>query len=257
MPYICPKCNGYFLKKRLFDGYQDNEVKCKGNPRQLPPPQKKLYVCQYCCRAFPNIFNRNRHDDTCKKKEEDTNSDDTSKHRYSEKKSNNPINIVDFGEEGINHLTNKDILEIFNPKKVKSGTGLIKSLIVHVNFNKNKPKYHNMLYTDNKSGNCSVFRENHWDGESIMDTLNILIDNRLDDLQKLSNSHFINDDHRILINQAIEYYNFKELYARSTLITSLKPLICSYQGIVKLTKKLWERQQIQLSLQLYRLQLDQ
>ena len=74
-----------------------------------------------------------------------------------EEESNNVIKLIQFGKEDINHFTDKEICTILN-----KGFNAVVELLLRLNFNPNKPEYHNIYKTYLRDGYITIYDGTRW-----------------------------------------------------------------------------------------------
>jgi hypothetical protein len=89
------------------------------------------------------------------------------------------LNIINFGEESLEHLTNDEIKEILN----KQFTGFYK-LIEKVHFNENKPEYNNVYIPNIRYKDAFVYKNNKWILKDRDDVIDEIKDTKINLLDK-------------------------------------------------------------------------
>jgi hypothetical protein len=191
------KCN-YFkhLKTvkhiRNLKGLTPNPPK-PSNSLQNPPISSssiQKYNCQYCNRYFTRQDNLKRHEEQrCKKNDHQLRSKDK---QIEELKlqvellltkvghtttniqtQNNTININNFGNEDMSHITSNMKTEL-----LKIPYGMIPKLVQEVHFNKDKPENWNLMLVNKSDGYVKVYNNNKWHFRDKNETIRDLVDGK-------------------------------------------------------------------------------
>ncbi len=93
---------------------------------------------------------------------------------------NNYYFLRPFGQEEIDKLTTKEKLEIFSADE-----NPIVKIIVKTNLNPKTTEYHNVGYTDLKSGHGYIFDGDAWIKKEILPIMNELFDSKRNDIKKI------------------------------------------------------------------------
>ena len=173
------------------------------NPHKI---SGKLNICEYCGNSFKRLDNLKRHiNKYCKKKninkdpeslmlEIEVHKKEKQKlYQYIDKliektgdtnikienQTNTQINLNNFGEEDISHITNE-----FKLRMLSLPYGMIQNMIEKIHFNKNKPENKNIALTNKRDNMIKVFRGKKWKYQDRAYVVDELIKNnyyRLDD----------------------------------------------------------------------------
>ena len=110
-----------------------------------------------------------------------------------EKQMNNTINLNNFGEEDISHITND-----FKLKMLSLPYGMIQNMIEKVHFNKKKPENKNIALTNKRDNMIRIFKGCEWkyqDRSLVVDELIKKNYYRLDDFFEEEGKSKMNDIH--------------------------------------------------------------
>ena len=144
-----------------------------------------------------------------------------------------PINLIIFGEDGINDLTYDDTKHLLTTNE-----NLVVELIKRINLDSNKPKHHNILYTNLRSVHGQIFTEEGWVFKKISEICDTLIDAKLKDLTNFLNEHAMLQEIKNKINDIIQYFDSNNTKARRKLTGDLKAILYNKRAMVMETKKL-------------------
>lgn len=252
--YQCKKCSQYFNRKFLYDQHCNRKTNCNNNGSKSS--KKKINKCNKCNRIFSRKDSLNRHASVCKiniinkasiiggKKITAINGQDIisvqGNKNIALNKNNIHINLMLFGKDGIKNISIKDLASI-----LKSDKNMIESIISNVNLNPNKPQHHNILYTDIKSSYGEVYEDKKWVKKKIDETINTLVDSKIEDLNEILNdmNDFLNKKSRIKIKDAIQSVDYSKPGARKKLISYLKPILYNNKEMIIKTRKLTKEQE--------------
>jgi hypothetical protein len=249
--YECQKCKKLFTRKADYDRHTGT-VKCEysGSKTKKKLPIHKCIHCKFSCNRKDVLT---RHLKTCKEKPEKTVK--TTK-IISAKGSNNKVgetvidnstidnstNIINhnyfilsgFGKDGISSLTHEEAADIFNSNK-----NVFENIITKVNFNSNKPEYHNVYWADMKSAYGKVYENNKWTTKKINEIIDTLIDAKKDDLNKLLNvfKPSLNGECIDKIKESLGRVSYSKDDQRKQLIKYLKPIFYDNKDMVLKTMK--------------------
>ncbi|RYZ26970.1 MAG: hypothetical protein EOP01_08290, partial [Propionibacteriaceae bacterium] len=157
--YTCKKCNKIFENKATLDKHFDRKTDCT-KTKYEHKKEKKENKCKECNKEFTRAYSLKRHMNVCKggKVIKTTVNGDKNK-IYNDCTINKNtiiknlnINLVVFGKEGVENISHKDLVAILTSK-----TSVIESLIEKINCNPDKPQYHNIYYSDMKSGYGDIY----------------------------------------------------------------------------------------------------
>ena len=110
-----------------------------------------------------------------------------------EKQMNNTINLNNFGEEDISHITND-----FKLKMLSLPYGMIQNMIEKVHFNKKKPENKNIALTNKRDDMIKVFKGDKWKYQNRTIVVDEIIKKnyyRLDDFFEEEGKTKMNDIH--------------------------------------------------------------
>ena len=256
MAYQCKKCKHTFNQKCDYDRHINRKTDCVTGSKT----NKKVstFKCHYCKKAFTRKSSRDRHNKTCKKNIKNKISSSGKKniniqgdknktigdHNTIIKNSkieNNGSNIIIlniFAKDGTKNLSHDEIGQIF-----KSNKNAIEEIISLVNLNPNKPQHHNIYINDLKSSYCEVYEEDGWVKKKINEMMEILVDTKVDDLNKILSSFegIIKKDSIDKIKDAIEKHNISRRSERKKLKSYLKPIFYNNRKMILKTRKLSDR----------------
>ena len=180
------------------------------NPHKLCENDKKKFSCPFCLKEFSREDNLNRHKKSyCKVRKENEESyklqldeknkevDEYKKEKEKlydyidkliektgptiniENQTNTQINLNDFGEEDISHISDK-----VKMKMLTLPYGMVQQMIEKVHFNSKKPENKNIALTNKRDKMMKVFRRKKWKYQDRNYTLEEIIRknyNRLDE----------------------------------------------------------------------------
>tara|TARA_B100002019_G_scaffold282065_1_gene286879 strand:- start:210 stop:806 length:597 start_codon:yes stop_codon:yes gene_type:complete len=119
---------------------------------------------------------------------------------YNIEQQNNQINLNNFGNEDITHITDKFMQRIISIPYVG-----VQKLIEKVHFNKKKPENKNIALTNKKEKMIKIFKNNKWkykNREEIMDELINTNYTRMDDFYLEKGKDNLNNNHN---NKYLEF----------------------------------------------------
>ena len=119
---------------------------------------------------------------------------------YNIEQQNNQINLNNFGNEDITHITDKFMQRIISIPYVG-----VQKLIEKVHFNKKKPENKNIALTNKKEKMIKIFKNNKWkykNREEIMDELINTNYTRMDDFYLEKGKENLNNNHN---NKYLEF----------------------------------------------------
>ncbi len=232
--YTCDRCRKEFSKKNIYEKHLKRVFPCQIN-EDHENNCKNDYNCNICNKKYRRIDTLKRHNESKKhklntilfKKTKNiiTNNNDTMNagndiNKINVKKSNIMINsnninsnnninnnnnnyyfITPFGQEGIANLTSLEKMSTLLSKE-----NPIVEIILITNLNPNKPEYHNIGYTDLKSGYGIMFNGKTWEKKEINAMMNELLMIKKDDLFKirLEISPYLSDEHKKIIEEKLQ-----------------------------------------------------
>jgi len=247
MTHTCKKCGLKFNKRQEYTRHINRLTDCvtgsKTNKKKII-----MHSCKGCKKKFNRKDSLDRHSKICKGIKTKINVRDSKNTNINNNNGDNnnnialikspvTINLLVFSKDGINSLTLKD----FN-KMLKSNKHPIEELITQVNFNPNKPEYHNIYYPDLKSAHGFVYEDNKWIAKKIDEILNTLLDAKTEDLNEILNDmgDFLNKKSRNKIKKAIEDTNYDSIPpgSRKKLMKYIKTILYNNKDMIIKTKKL-------------------
>lgn len=156
--------------------------------------------------------------------------------------------IVKFCEDGINNLTMGEIIQLTRIDSPEGGS-LIEFLIRTVNFNPNKPRHHNILYTNLHSSAGYLYTGQEWSFKVMKREIYRLIDAKVEDLRVLlQTAPYLDEKTKAKIRDTIAvYYNplpigkdctdeRPETRERKKLAASVRRLLYYYRYVVTLVE---------------------
>jgi len=216
----CDKCGKQFTRKYELIRHQKSSCKSSKNSKSN---KKNVFSCSYCKQSFNRRDNLSRHLKICKKKpiskiSKKTNSDNTvvGDHHTNIGDNNNNVNINNnyniekkeeihihlhlFGKDGSDSVIT-NIGELTN-----SNCNIFEKLLESVNFDPNKPQYHNVYCSDLKSGVGHVYEKDGWNTKCISEVLNKILDSKTSDIIKTLelNGDALNDKAKNKLKSAID-----------------------------------------------------
>ena len=249
MSFDCDICHANFTKNLVR--HKKNKHKKNSNSKTN---KKEIFKCSHCKRSLSRSDALKRHMKTCKIAKNakiDNNNGivlkdlkecknikinqkkyDNIKKYYNENMFN--INLIFFGKDGIENITEKDLKEIFQSK-----SNLLENMIKNVNLNPNKPQHHNILYDDMKSTYGEVYENNKWVKKKIYEIINVLLDSKITDLKEIMDDmkEFLNEPTQTRIRRAIETADYSQPDARKKLISYIKPILFNNKDMIIKTRK--------------------
>ena len=226
----CDKCGNYFSGKYELNRHQKSS-KCASNSKTT---KKIEFSCIHCKKKFGRKDVLSRHLKICKKKpitkisnskvnnkklmnnntgskvtangngnENHITIDHSSKKEgdtYIEKKGDLHIHLHLFGKDGPDSVIT-NIGELTN-----SNCNIFEKLLESVNFDPNKPQYHNVYCSDLKSGVGHVYEKDGWNTKCISEVLNKILDSKTSDIIKTLelNGDALNDKAKNKLKSAID-----------------------------------------------------
>jgi hypothetical protein len=240
--YKCKKCSRTFDRKYVFDRHINRKTNCKigGSKTNV---KCDYYKCKNCDKSYSRKDTFQKHAKICKNikiKIGTTKSYNKNSGKIINTNSNNVvINLIVFGKDGVENITQKDLAQILG-----SNNNIFESLISNVNLNPKKPQHHNIYYGDTKSSYGEVYENNTWIRKKIDEILETLINAKIDDLNEILNDmgDFLNKKSRGKIKNAIENMDYTRPGARKKLKTYLKPILYNHKEMIIKTRKLTKEQ---------------
>ncbi len=250
--YQCKKCSKKFARKFLYDQHSRRKTDCTHNGSKTNKIMK--FKCNSCKKNFSRKDSLKRHYLVCKEKNKTitkcsknikTNGIDniinTGKGSIIASGNSNIfknskvkiVNLIVFSKDGIENISANDLAEIFSTEK-----NFLESIISNVNLNPKKPQHHNIYYGDTKSSYGEVYEGNAWVRKKIDEILEILIQAKIEDLNKIltSLSPLLNKKTRNEIKKTIENFDYTKPNARKKLKTYLKPILYNHKNMINKTK---------------------
>ena len=199
---IAPNCSKIAPTQHLIDSDDCSKIapncsKIAPNCSILLQHNKPTVTCEYCQRTYTRNSNLTKHLKTCKKKKEvemlalthneeiikikkeleelKKNSNNTINNNNSHNNivNNNTININNYGDENLKHLSNKDFAKLLD-----GIYNAVPKLIEKIHFDPNHPENQNIKYTNQRSPYLKVIKDNKWQLVSKKEELLDLIDNK-------------------------------------------------------------------------------
>ena len=235
--YTCDKCNEKFDHKIAYNRHKNRKTDCsKYRSKSIKEPTD--HRCDNCDKIYSRKDSLARHKSVCKGKVSQSNTKNSAVIIGNENntfiKSPVTINLIVFGKDGIEHISQKDLCEI-----LKSNKNLYESLITNTNLNPKKPQHHNIFYGDMKSSYGEVYENDKWVKKKISEILNTLLDTKQEDLTEILNDmgDFLNEKTRDKISNAIKDVDYSNPGSRKRLITYLKALLYNHKDMIIKTKE--------------------
>jgi hypothetical protein len=214
--YICDVCKKKFGKKFEYDSHVNKIKKCSPNGNGM---HINDFNCEICKVSFSRTDALKRHYETKKHEANkkinkevniNNNSNNQIKHNNitgnvtvgnNNKNINNYYLISPFAQEEINKLT---IIEKMST--LLSQENPIIEIILITNLNPNKPEYHNIGYTDLKSGYGIIFNGKTWERKEINVIINELLAAKKNDLFKikLEINQYLSEEHKKIIEEKLQ-----------------------------------------------------
>lgn len=264
--YKCERCLEVFDKKTTYEKHLARKNPC---PKRKKNSKKSSTVkCEFC----ENIFSRNdslvRHLKTCKMKEENNtikNKSDNTKNSSNMKNGNN-INSRDGSKNTINNIENVNFILPFG----KDGSDVIDSLtplemiklfitknnpfeevLKCVNFDPDRPEHHNVYCSNERSSIAHIFDGIAWTTKNTSDIINQIIDSKEDNLNKILEilRECCSDKIIKKIEDKFKSIDLKNYKDRRNLKKYIKGILYSLRNIVINTRKIFEEQNKNLSLE--------
>ncbi|XWV26675.1 hypothetical protein QJ857_gp0385 [Tupanvirus soda lake] len=237
--YKCNKCNKIFQKKSHLQDHL-NRI----NPCNL---KKQKIKCEYCNKMYSRTDTLNRHINTIHtdviKKANIVNAEHNNIHGNQNIyngdvtiNNNNYFVLCPFSHEEIDKLSTDDILWIFG-----SDDNPIIMIVIKTNINPETKEYHNVGYTDLKSGHGYIFNGKTWIKKDIQSIINELLNSKQRDLLKIYNviKDLLPEEERKLIENKLTDIKDSvepklEIHTRSKkrLITNLKNQLYNNRHLV-------------------------
>lgn len=189
--YICDKCKHEFNKKSNYDKHINRKFSCSIND---------VIICVQCSKTFASRSSLLRHQKTyCKKKNiiiednrlEINNVNITNNITHITNNITNNINIVNFGRERIDKLTENEIKQILN-----AGSSALTNHVKLIHFNDRLPEYKNIYISNLRGNTCLVYFNKKWINVDINDKIDDLIDYSVEDIKDLLNKDMDDNDNR-------------------------------------------------------------
>ena len=96
--------------------------------------------------------------------------------------------LVNLGKERIQVFSLDDISHLFDMDNI------ITRLFKHINLDSDRPRYHNIIYTNSRSKNALVFRTNKWIKVDVMQICEEVIDHKIRFLESFVKVHEIDNE---------------------------------------------------------------
>ncbi|XWV25372.1 mg15 protein [Tupanvirus deep ocean] len=239
----CPKCHKEFQQKSHLNDHLNRKNPCNEKENQKNK-------CQYCNKSYSRKYTLDRHiksihDDIIKQADhinaknshvyQNNNSGDVIINNINN--NNNYFVLCPFSQEEIDKLSTDDKLCIFD-----SGENPIIMIVIKTNINPETKEYHNVGYTDDKSGHGYIFNGKTWIKKDIQSIVNEMLNSKQRDLLKIHEEikDFLPEKERKLIeNKLIEIRDSVEpklethLRSKKRLVTNLKNQLYSNRHLVQ------------------------
>ncbi len=249
--YTCERCNKFFNKKFEYDKHINKISNCY--PHKNDDIEPNDYYCEICCKNFSRIDALKRHNKSKKhimKMSTHTKKININPIKYSNKNikadrdvninnnsNNNYYFISPFGQEEIAKLTTIEKMSTLLSKE-----NPIVEIILITNLNPQKPEYHNVGYTDLKSGYGVMFNGKTWEKKEVNTMINDLLLTKKNDLFKirLEMSPFLSSEHKKIIEEKL--LNVKDnveprlehhVTSKKKLVTNLKTHFVNGKAIIQ------------------------
>ncbi len=215
--YTCDVCKKKFVKKFEYASHMNKIKKCSPNENHIDIDDFKCKICKV---TFSRKDTLKRHNETKKhkanvkinKQVNINNNNNNNQIKYNNikgnltvenknKNINNYYYISPFAQEEINKLS---IIEKMST--LLSQENPIIEIILITNLNPNKPEYHNIGYTDLKSGYGIIFNGKTWERKEINAIINELLAKKKNDLFKikLEINQYLSDEHKKIIEEKLQ-----------------------------------------------------
>lgn len=219
---MCIRCKKKFIRKNEYDNHLKRLYPCQID-KYVENKQKNEYSCNICNKKYVRLDTLKKHFETKTHKNNENsqkikiNIDKTNINNYKNKNNgivnNNNGNVVinennknyyfisPFGQGEISKLTSLEkmttLLSQENP---------IVEIILVTNLNPNKPEYHNIGYTDLKSGYGVMFNGKTWERKEVNAMINELLMIKKNDLFKirLEISPYLSTEHKKIIEEKLQ-----------------------------------------------------
>ncbi len=219
--YTCERCKKNFNRKNEYENHLNRLYPCQTD--KVISKQKIEYSCNICNKKYVRLDTLRRHFETKTHKNNDKNqkinintgdmTNITNKNSNNGIVNNNNGNVVinknnknyyfisPFGQEEISKLTSLEkmatLLSQENP---------IIEIILITNLNPHKPEYHNIGYTDLKSGYGVMFNGKTWERKEVNAMINELLMLKKNDLFKirLEISPYLSKEHKKIIEEKLQ-----------------------------------------------------
>lgn len=192
--YICDKCKHEFNKKSNYDKHINRKYPCIDNIK-----------CEYCSKHFASRSSLLRHQKFhCKKKNiiienkleiNNVNITNNITNNITTNITNN-INIVNFGKERIDKLTEYEIKQILN-----AGASALTNHVKLIHFNDRLPEYKNIYISNLRGNTCLVYFNKKWVNVDVNDKIDDLIDYSVEDIKDLLNKDNNDNDNKFSRSQ--------------------------------------------------------
>jgi hypothetical protein len=245
--YRCDRCKKCFNRKCNYDDHINRKIPCEIN---LETKNKNEYFCNVCNKKFDRSDTLKRHiNSQSHKNTKKIQTNNNNNNNYGDSiniNGNNNSTIINnknyyfispFGQEEINKLS---IMEKFST--LLSPENPIVKIILVTNLDPNKPEYHNVGYTDLKSGYGIIFNEKTWEKKNINVVIDELLLTEKNDLSKIyfELNPFLSDaDSKEIkeklknVENNVEPKMEHHIKSKNNLVTNLKTHFYNNQTLVK------------------------
>lgn len=251
--YICNRCGKYFNKKNKFDKHLNRTYMCQINKNHKKDVDE--YFCNVCNKKYARQDTMNRH---LKSKKHEINMKTYKKVKKINIINGDTMNVnnnnINNGDMIINNNKNYYFISPFGQEETKKLTSLEKistllsqenpiiEIILITNLNPKKPEYHNIGYTDIKSGYGIIFNGKTWERKEVNAMFNELLMTKKNDLFKirLEISPFLSDEHKKIIEEKLQNVQNNvepklehHIKSKNKLVTNIKTHFVNGRSIVK------------------------
>ncbi len=256
--YTCGTCEKPFSKKYQYERHL-NKIKQCHPPNNNMKMELEEFDCKICNKKFNRVDVLKRHYESEKHKTNMKAYKKKDKNVYNLKKvnanrditignnnnnngninsnNNNYYFISPFGKEEITKLS---IAEKMSTLLSKDNP--IVEIILVTNLNPDKPEYHNIGYTDLKSGYGVIFNGKTWEKKEINGMINELLMTKKNDLYKIriEISSFLSEEHKKIIEDKLQNVDDNvepklehQVRSKKKLITNLKTHFVNGRSLVQ------------------------
>lgn len=232
--YECDRCHYITNNKRDFDIHTNRKIPCNPNKPNKKIKVNKNFFCKTCDKSFSRQDSLARHNKTYHAKIDGDNNkvivgDHNTQNNIDTQNNvqtqiNNPIiiqNIVinSYDQNDLNDLTLFEQYLALTSKKSP-----YTALLNHLNLNPNKPKYHNMKYSNINKNTMDVFDGKDWLKEIVNNAVLNIVDSKKIMIQIIFNRFrlFLSDKATYIIPKSYYYGCVENLYFHKKLVHNVK-----------------------------------